>query len=437
VRERALVPTLVFVGLVVAAVGSLGAPLIPTVARATGVSGAAAQWTLTSTLLVGAVATPLLGRLGDGPHRRRVVLSVLAIVLAGSVLTVLPLGFGGLLVGRCLQGVGLGLTSLVIAIARDAFTGARAASVIGLLAVTSIAGIGIGYPIAGALTLYIGLTSAYAAGLVVVAAAFALAFAVIPHSGQSGHGRLDIVGTVLLGASLTVVLLVIGGLGPVWWLPIALAVGAVWVWYELRTPHPLVQLRLVRIPAVLVADATVLLGGVGMYLLVTLTTRYVQSGLGDSVLVAGFVLVPFSLFSFVASRVVPRLRAAPDVVLAAACLVVLLASLMFALARAQLWESFVVMAVAGFGVGSMFAAAPAFIVREVPPNETGSAVGFNQVLRTIGFSAGSALAGLVLAAATAPGAINPAERGYTTAALIGAGFLTMTAIVLIVIRRVR
>src|SRR5215475_13552146 len=108
-RERALVPTLVFVGLVVSAVGSLGAPLIPTVARDTGVSGAAAQWTLTSTLLVGAVATPLLGRLGDGPHRRRVVLTVLAIVLAGSVLTVLPLGFGGLLVGRCLQGVGLGL----------------------------------------------------------------------------------------------------------------------------------------------------------------------------------------------------------------------------------------------------------------------------------------------------------------------------------------
>jgi MFS family permease len=437
VRERALVPTLVFVGLVVAAVGSLGAPLIPTVARDTGVSGAAAQWTLTGTLLVGAVATPVLGRLGDGPHRRRVVLTALAIVLAGSALTVLPLGFGGLLVGRCLQGVGLGLTSLVIAIARDAFTGARAGSVIGLLAVTSIAGIGIGYPIAGALTLYIGLTSAYAAGLVVVAAAFVLAFVVIPHSGQSGRGRLDILGTVLLGASLTVVLLVIGGLGPAWWLPIAVAVGAAWVWYELRAPRPLVQLRLVRIPAVLVADATVLLGGVGMYLLMTLTTRYVQSGLGDSVLVAGLVLVPFSLFSFVSSRVVPRLRAAPGVVLAAACLVVLLASLAFALARAQLWESFAVMAVAGLGVGGMFAAAPAFIVRAVPPGETGSAVGFNQVLRTIGFSAGSALAGLVLAAATAPGAVNPAERGYTTAALIGAGFLALTAIVLIVIRRAR
>jgi MFS family permease len=125
------------------------------------------------------------------------------------------------------------------------------------------------------------------------------------------------------------------------------------------------------------------------------------------------------------------------VVLAAACLVVLLASLAFALARTQLWESFVVMAVAGFGVGSIFAAAPAFIVRAVPAGETGSAVGFNQVLRTIGFSAGSALAGLVLAGATAPGAVNPAERGYTTAALIGAGFLAMTAIVLIVIRRTR
>ena len=57
-RPAVLVATLLFVALVVAA----------------------AQWTLTGTLLAGAVAIPLLARLGDGPRRRTTELGSLATV---------------------------------------------------------------------------------------------------------------------------------------------------------------------------------------------------------------------------------------------------------------------------------------------------------------------------------------------------------------------
>jgi len=100
---------LIFIGLVVSVVGSLGAPLVPTVARASQVSLASAQWSLTITLLVGAVTTPILGRLGDGPHRRTALLAAIGAVVAGCALAALPLGFAALLTGRALQGVGLGL----------------------------------------------------------------------------------------------------------------------------------------------------------------------------------------------------------------------------------------------------------------------------------------------------------------------------------------
>jgi predicted MFS family arabinose efflux permease len=78
---RALAPTIVFVALVTAVAGAFD------------VSLAAAQWTLTIALLAGAIATPVLGRLGSGPGRRRVVLATLAVVVGGSVLTVLPVPF--------------------------------------------------------------------------------------------------------------------------------------------------------------------------------------------------------------------------------------------------------------------------------------------------------------------------------------------------------
>src|SRR5215467_11114552 len=122
----ALVPVLVFVGLVVAVVGSLGAPLVPAVARAAHVPLAAAQWSLTITLLVGAVTTPVLGRLGDGPRRRGAILAAVAVVVAGCVVAALPVGFGWLLAGRALQGVGLGLVPLAMATARDALPPRRA-----------------------------------------------------------------------------------------------------------------------------------------------------------------------------------------------------------------------------------------------------------------------------------------------------------------------
>jgi MFS family permease len=89
-----LVPALVFIALVVAAVGSLGAPLITSVATTMHVSLASAQWTLTAPLLSGAVATPLLGRLGSGPRRRATIIGTLAAATAGSAAGGLVLAAG-------------------------------------------------------------------------------------------------------------------------------------------------------------------------------------------------------------------------------------------------------------------------------------------------------------------------------------------------------
>ncbi len=57
---------LLYLATLVAVISSLGAPLVPAIAEADDVSLASAQWSLTVTLRVGAVATPVVGRLGDG-----------------------------------------------------------------------------------------------------------------------------------------------------------------------------------------------------------------------------------------------------------------------------------------------------------------------------------------------------------------------------------
>jgi predicted MFS family arabinose efflux permease len=218
-----------------------------------------------------------------------------------------------------------------------------------------------------------------------------------------------------------------------------------WILHERRVKYPLVDLRLLRHRAVLSADVTAVLAGAGMYLLLSLVMRFVQTpasagyGFGSSVVVAGLVLLPFSIASFTASKVAPVIarRTSPDLVMPLGSVMFFLAMLAFLLVRDSLWQVVVTMTVAGLGVGCTFAAMPGLVVRSVPPEETGSAMSFNQVLRYVGYSAGSALSATVLEAHTSAGSVLPSDGGYGAAALLGCGVWAVTVVVGFVLPRRR
>ncbi|TCC26518.1 MFS transporter [Kribbella speibonae] len=437
-----LVGFLVFVGLVGAVIGSLGAPLITAVAEAYGVSLAASQWTLTIALLAGSVTTPVLGRLGSGPRRRTVVLVMLAVEVVGSLLTVIPLPFAFLLVGRALQGSGIGLIVLMMAVARDHLDEQRAARTIALLSVASTAGIGIGYPLSGLLTDIAGVRAAYGLGLVITAAAFVTAVFALPQAPDRPSSRLDVRGAILLAITLPAVLLAIGEIGDHPAPATALLAAALllligWTFLEARTESPLVDIRLLRHPAVAAANLVMLVGGVGMYLLFSLITRYVQTpaaagyGFGLSSFQAGLVLVPFSLLGFVAGRLIPALRLGARSLLAASTAVVLAAFVLFAVARSHLVEPILAIGILGFGVGAFSAAMPVVILAVTPAAETASAMSVNAVVRSVGFSTGSALGGLILATHTT--GVFPRESGYGAAAWIGVCATAATLLIVAVL----
>ena len=437
-----LVPSLMFIALVVAAVASLGTPLITSVATTFHVSLDSAQWTLTIALLSGAIATPVLGRLGAGPHRRATILATLALVVAGSALTVLPLPFAWLLVGRAAQGVGLGLTALMMGVARDHLSEERSAATIALISVVSIIGVGVGYPLAGLLTEFGGVRAAYGLGLFVTAIAFLAAWRSIPVAPEGRSAHVDLAGALLLAGGLFLVMFLAGETS-LWSRHLAVAVVLVfvavlllcaWTTSELRGKTPLVGVRAVRHPAVAGANIAMFVGGIGMYLLLTLITRYAQTphsagyGFGLSTFVAGLVLVPFSVLGFVAGRLTPRMRERIDApfLLAGSAVVVGAGFVLFAVARSNLAELFVVMGVLGFGVGSFSAAMPGVILAVTPRSETSSAMSFNYVVRSVGYSLGSAIGGLVLAAGTNTGHLFPNDGAYTTAALVGVAAMAIT-----------
>jgi MFS family permease len=438
------VPVLIYLAMLVAVISSLGAPLVPAIAAANDVSVTSAQWSLTITLLVGAVASPVIGRLGDGRHRRTVVLVVLTVVFLGSVLAALPLGLGWLIAGRGLQGIGLGLTPLAIATARTALSGERSRSTVAALSVTVAAGVGLGYPLTGAIAEFGGVHTAFWFGAAASALAIVAALLVYPPSPDVPPRRLDVAGALLLGTGLASGLLALGQAETWGWTSpavfglagLALVALVAWAVWQLRTTAPLVDLRLARGRTAITAHSAALLVGLANYLLLSSVPRLAQTpestgyGFGTSIVVAGLVLLPFSVGSFLASRIIRPLERAVGkrLVLPVGALILGVGEVLAGFVREDLWQLFAAMAVAGLGVGTVFSALPGLIVAAVPAGETGSAMSLNQVLRYMGFAVGSALSATVLEAATSRGAEYPGTGGYTAIGLIGAGACVALAV---------
>ncbi|NYI44043.1 MFS family permease [Nocardioides aromaticivorans] len=410
-EDRWLFATLAAISVVTAVVSSLGAPLVPSIATRYDVPLATAQWVLTSTLIAAAAATPAIGRWGSGRLRRPVVLGALGVVLAGAVLAALPLGMGALIAGRAGQGMGLAVAPLTLAVARDVWTGDRLVSRLSLLSIATVAGAGLGYPFTGLVAEHAGIAGAYGMGAALVAVTLGLAIRFLPRQADGEPQQVDLASVVLVAVGMVAVLLAVSQ-GEAWgWLSapvVLLAAGGVvllagWV---LRTRHlathggqPLVDLRLAGRPGVLGPNAVAFALAVGMYGLLTVVVLLVRAdgsagwGLDRGAAAAGLVLVPYAVLSVTGSRIALRVarRFGAHLLLPIGATVFASSMVLVALRHDTLPQALVAMAVGGLGSGFTFSSLPMLIVPHVPREETGSAMAFNQLLRYLGFSVGSAV----------------------------------------------
>jgi predicted MFS family arabinose efflux permease len=436
-RPRLLLATLVLVALVASVTGSLGTPLVPQIARDFGVRLTTAQWSLTATMLASAVATPVLGRLGTGVRRRPVVLVGLAVVVLGLALSTAAPTMGVFLAGRALQGLGLALVPLTIAIAHEQLPPERTEGAVAILSVTVIGGAGLGYPLSSLLAEIGGVRFAYGVGLVLALGSGLLAARVLPRTARGEAGRVDWAGAVLLSAGMLAVLLAVTE-GHAWgWASVRTLVLAAagslvlvaWVAWTLRSRTPLVDLRLAVRPGLDGPNLVALLAGVGMYALLTLGVVIVGE---QSDALTGLALVPYSVLSVAASRLARFVAhwLGPAYLLPTGCTLYLVATTGLALAHGSFLLALLWLSIGGLGSGFTFSSLPVLIVPQVPERETGSALAFNMVLRSLGMTTGSAVGvGLVPV-------LGGGDAGVRGSLLVmSASWVVITAAVVLLARR--
>jgi predicted MFS family arabinose efflux permease len=452
-HQRTLLPGLIYTALSSSIIGSLGLLLIPTIAEAFDVPVGSAQWVLTINLLVGAIATPIIGRLTSHSHTKRLLLITLTTILAGSVVAATAFTFPQLLVGRALQGLSFTIAPIAISLVRRHATVAARQPGISALSVTVATGVGIGYPLTGIIAAALDFRFAFWFAAAFVAIAIIVVIRIVPgHDGPTAErAPFDYGGAALLGAGLAGLILVISQ-APQWGWASPTTIGCLaasvilltlWVVVELRAAHPLVRLDLLRTGDILLANATALGLGTAMYIGVSLISVVGQAptstgyGIGLPLFWAGFIMVPLSIGSQLSSRLARLFteRLSTQALLVIGAGIVTTSTVFMFVLHTSLWQVGVGMLLFGLGIGLTFAAMPGLISRTVAEQELGSAVSFNQVLRTIGGSVGSAIAGAIL---TANLSATRAPTGTGIDIAFGTGAIACAAVLLaLVVHSVR
>ncbi|GHI08130.1 transporter [Streptomyces cellostaticus] len=432
----AVVPVLAFAGIVVAVMQTLLVPVIKDLPQLLDTAPSNATWVLTSTLLSGAVATPIMGRLGDLYGKRRMLILSLAVMVVGALVSALTSQLLTMIAGRTLQGFAMGAIPLGIGLMRDMLPREKLGSAMALMSSSIGVGGGLALPAAALVAQHMDWHALFygAAGLGVLS--IVLTLLVVPESPMRAEGSFDVLGALGLSTGLVLLLLPITK-GSDWgWssgttlglFAASVVVLLLWGLYELRIQAPLVDLRTTARREVLLTNLASIMVGVSFYVVSLVLPQLLQLpaatgyGLGQSMVVAGLCVAPLGLTMMFTAPVYARLSAryGPKTTLIIGLLIIAIGyggglGLMDAA-----WQTIVTSVVLGAGIGLAYSSLPALIVGAVPASETGAANGLNTLMRSIGTSVSSAVIGMVLAnTANNVGGIEiPTMHGFRVSFLI-------------------
>ncbi|MFK0224987.1 MFS transporter [Streptomyces sp. NPDC090303] len=443
-----VVGVLAMAGIVAALMQTLVVPLIGDLPKLLGTTASNASWVITATLLAGAVATPVAGRLGDTLGKRRVLLASVVPLVAGSVVCALATSVVPMIVGRGLQGLGMGVVPLGISLLRDVLPPERLGGSIALMSASMGVGGALGLPFSAAVA-----ENASWRVLFWVAAALSLVvgvliWRVVPDGRRAAApGRFDVPGALGLGVGLVALLLAVSK-GATWgWgsgttlglFAVAVVVLLGWGVWELRIADPLVDLRVTARPVVLMTNAASVLVGFAMYAQSLVVPQLFQLpeatgyGLGQSMMAMGLWMAPAGLMMMILAPLGAKLSAArgPKVTLSVGALVIAAGYGSSLALMGSTWGLLTVTLICNTGVGLAYGAMPALIMGAVPQEETASANSFNTLMRSIGTSVSAAVIGVVLAQMTTTlgGHVLPSEGGFRVAMLIGCGVGLVASVV--------
>ena len=416
--------TLVLVGVFFAILmgamdGLIVATVLPTIAgdlhQVSGVTFVAGAYLIASTLSI-----PIFARLSDIASRRNVFLVGITIFIIGSALAGLSQNLLQLIAFRALQGIGGGgVFPVAIAMMAVIFPPQTRARVIGILSGASGLAIVLG-PLIGS---YIVSVTTWRWVFYInipfgVLAIIVLLFGLGPLRPPS-RGSFDVPGAVMLSGcvgALMVALVDVADQGLSWTNPTIIALLAAsalllpaFLWRELRSPEPLVPLRLLKNRTIAATSGTMFFTGIVFSALLTFLSVFVgililkngPDATSDVRDIIYFLAIPLILGAALSGQILTR--TSYRTVIASGLILAAVASLLLTqlTSSTPLWVFWAGLLPSGgialplipLGIGLGFSlAGPTIAVQnEAPPAEVGAAIGLTRFLQSLGGALGISL----------------------------------------------
>ncbi len=390
---------------------------LPRLSTDLGASTTELQWIVDAYSLVFAGLLLTGGAIGDRLGRKGALQTGLIIFAAMSTLGAFAATSGQLIAARAAMGVGAALVfPATLAILTNVFTDpSERAKAIGAWSAVSGAAVAFGPITGGFLLEHFWWGSVLLVNLPIVAVALVAGAVLVPTSRDPESGRFDIPGIALSISGIGLLVFTVIE-GPHWgWnslatlggflASVALVVG--FVLRELRTDHPMLDVRVFRIPRFSAAAGAIAVAFFALFGFIFLATQYFQFVRGYSTLSAGLHTLPFAIFAGITAPFAARLamRFGPRRVIATGllsmCVGLVIAST-FSVSTSYFGVVVWSMALIATGLSLVTSPATEAVMSSLPKEKAGSGAAVNDTTRELGGTLGVAVVGSVFASAYAP-----------------------------------
>jgi EmrB/QacA subfamily drug resistance transporter len=370
----------------------------------------AAQWIVLSYLLTITCLLLSMGRLGDMIGRRRVYLAGFALFTVASALCGLAWNVESLIAFRVLKGIGAAMVqALGPALLVAAFPPQQRGTALGFIGMIVAAGISVGPIVGGILLNNFGWPSIFFVNIPIGIAALFLSLRALPNDNQRSSQRFDIPGALLLGVAMLLILLGLteaetAGLLAVQVFGMVFAgilFMLAFVWWERRAPAPMINLSIFAERQFTLALSSAVGAFIALAFNFLIMPFYLQNVLGFNPQQTGLTLIASPIALSLTSplsgplsdRFGTRWLAAFGMLLAA----IGLGSLATLTAESSQFDVMWRLAIGGAGFGIFQSPNSSTIMGSAPKSALGVASSLIAVMRTLGQTAGLALAGAIWA----------------------------------------
>jgi len=420
--------------------------ILPVLRTAFNSNVAAIEWVVTVYLLVLTGLLLTFGRLGDLRGHKSIYVWGFGIFVAGSALSGMAWSDTTLVIFRALQAIGGAmLASNSPAIVTGNIPPAQRGRAFGLVSTMTYLGLTVGPSLGGWLTQAIGWRSVFYINVPVGGLALALSLLFIPKDAPAESGqRFDLPGAAVFLVGLTAFMLGLNK-GAAWgWtspavlglLAGAIVLLAVFIQIERRSPAPMLDLSLFRIPLFSTAAASAVLNYICVYAITFLMPFYLIQGRGLNPAQAGLFLtvqpILMAITAPISGALSDKIGSRWPGMIGMGVLAVGLFLLSQLGSETGLWLAVLGLAIAGSGTGTFISPNTSALMGAAPRARQGIASGVQAAARNFGMVLGIGLAGAIfttrLAQNTADALYLGIDQGFLVAAGVAVLGIVMSAI---------